>query len=367
MINKTPFEFIPLLLALLTLGAHADESARLNDVIALLRTNLPGVTEAQMEDAAIAGLAAELRPRVVFEKALTNAAGIQTALSSTILGEFASLRVVRVAIGLDASLSKSIKSLEATNKLKGLILDLRFARGDDYAAAGSAASVFISQQRPLLSWTGGSAKSTANADAVSLPLVILVNRETSGAAEALAAVLRETQSGLLIGNRTAGQGVTYKEFPLGRGRILKIAGPPVEIPGKGALPPKGLVPDIAVDVPIDLERAYYADPYLVSQTGSAPRNLVNSALLDEEDLAASNHRLNEAELVRLQKQGITPEEATPTETNSPRRLNEAELVRERRGGIAAPETARPHVLTDPALSRALDLLKGLAVVRAKPA
>jgi hypothetical protein len=54
------------------------------------------------------------------------------------------------------------------------------------------------------------------------------------------------------------------------------------------------------------------------------------------------------------------------------RFNEAELVREHREGrdrdtgetprARAPEPERP-VVSDPALARALDLLRGLAVVR----
>jgi hypothetical protein len=92
-----------------------------------------------------------------------------------------------------------------------------------------------------------------------------------------------------------------------------------------------------------------------------------SSFLDDEDIAASGHRLNEAELVRRQKLGVVPEEAISEEPATRRRMNEAELIRERRGGIAGQESARTRPLTDPALLRALDLLKALAVVRTKPA
>jgi hypothetical protein len=51
-------------------------------------------------------------------------------------------------------------------------------------------------------------------------------------------------------------------------------------------------------------------------------------------------------------------------------MNEADLVRERRRGLngegtPAPVAAEPErpVVRDPALARALDVLKGLAVVR----
>jgi hypothetical protein len=58
-------------------------------------------------------------------------------------------------------------------------------------------------------------------------------------------------------------------------------------------------------------------------------------------------------------------------TNAPARLNEAELVRrlnagenlESQPGTTAPTVTTPQV-RDPALARALDLLKGLVIVRA---
>ena len=348
-------------------GVHAGDSAGLNDVFSILRTNLDGVSQRELEDAAIAGLAKALGPRVLFENNSAISASNSTPLPAKAFGEFGYVRLTRVNSGLDARLSKAISALDATNKLKGLVLDLRFAQGADYPAAAAVASLFISQERPLLSWNGGSAKSVSNPDAVSLPLVVLMNRETTGAAEALAAVLRDALPVLLLGNRTAGLGVTYKDFPLGDGRSLKIAGTPVEIPGKGVLPASGLTPDITVDVSLSEERAYFLDPYLVSSQPAPSRSVAASSFLDDEDIAASGHRLNEAELVRRQKLGVVPEEAISEEPATRRRMNEAELIRERRGGIAGQESARTRPLTDPALLRALDLLKALAVVRTKPA
>ena len=91
------------------------------------------------------------------------------------------------------------------------------------------------------------------------------------------------------------------------------------------------------------ERAYYADAY---------------KLPSRHDLLAAGSL------------GLTN---SPSGTNPPARrprFNEAELVRERREGISeadmtaarSPEPEKPLV-SDPALARALDLLKGLALVR----
>jgi C-terminal processing protease CtpA/Prc len=132
------------------------------------------------------------------------------------------LRVARVASGLDEQLKSAYERLDATNKLKGLVIDLRFADGHDFAAAASAADRFLSKEQPLLSWEQDSAHSTAKSDAIDLPVSVLINRQTIGAAEALAAVLRELDASVLIGARTAGQAHVFKEFNLPNGQRLRM-------------------------------------------------------------------------------------------------------------------------------------------------
>jgi hypothetical protein len=354
------------LLFLAVAGSLAGEAVRFDDIIGMLQTNVDGMTRRRLEDSALEGIARNLRPRVIFE---TNEVAMATEgpLSARMFGNFACVRVGRVAGGLAGQLSDTIKSLVATNHVKGLVLDLRFSRGDDFRSASAAANIFIADERPLLSWPGGDANSTANAGAVTLPLAILVNKETAGAAEAMAAALRDAKAGLVIGSRTAGQAYIYKEFSLEGGRVLKVAGPSVEVAHQGPLSPKGLSPDVPVDVAPQEERLFYADPYRVPvsvQAAAAARAKAGES--DDDDIAVG-HRLNEAELVRLQKEGISPGDAITSQPVESRRLTEADLVRQKKGGFTVPAAARERALTDPALSRALDLLKALAVVRSKPA
>jgi len=60
--------------------------------------------------------------------------------------------VARVAAGLAGQLKAAYEKLNATSKLKGLVLDLRFADGHDFTAAANAADRFLSKEQPLLSW-----------------------------------------------------------------------------------------------------------------------------------------------------------------------------------------------------------------------
>ena len=111
----------------------------------------------------------------------------------------------------------AFQQLGATNKLKGLVLDLRYTSGKDYEAAAAVADLFVSKERPLLNWGKGIVRSSSKTDAIEVPVAVLVNGQTAGAAEALAAVLREAGSGLVLGSRTAGQAMIAEEFPLKNG------------------------------------------------------------------------------------------------------------------------------------------------------
>jgi hypothetical protein len=130
-----------------------------------------------------------------------------------------------VGDGLAGQIVSALKQLTASNQLKGIILDLRFADGHDYAAAAAAADLFVSREMPLLDWGSGSSRSKAKSDAITLPLAVLVNHQTAGAAEALAAVLRDDCQAMILSTTTAGDATIGREFPLKNGQSLSIATP----------------------------------------------------------------------------------------------------------------------------------------------
>jgi C-terminal processing protease CtpA/Prc len=243
--------------------------------------------------------------------------------------------------GLGKELAEAIRKLATTNRLEGLVVDLRYAAGRDLSAAGAAADPFISEERKLLDWDNGSASSTAKTNAFAEPVAVLVNARTAGAAEALAAILRQAQVGLLLGAPTAGQAAVQKEFDLGAGYRLRLAVAQLRLADGQAIPLNGLTPDIQVKVSPEDEPQYYADAYkVIARAGPAL-----AAVSPGQAGSATNRpaRLTEADLVRMKREGLDPNVDTPP----PRKP-------------AAPD--KP-VVTDPTLLRALDLLKGLAVVR----
>jgi len=317
------------------------------EVYDLIRAHVAGLSQPQLDLAAVQALVAALAPKVTLvgdDNEMNATYAPPLSKTSVYDGEIACLRVGRVAKGLAEAVRKNCESILATNKLKGLVLDLRYASGTDYAAAAGVADLFLSKERPLLDWGNGMVRSKEKTDALTLPVAVLVNHQTSGAAEAVAALLRETGTGLVIGSLTAGQAMIAQEFPLKNGERLRIATSPIQVGEGAALSAEGVNPDIAVQVAPEDERIHYSDAFRSLQSTN---QLFASPGLSFTNQASSTNRARRT------------------------RFNEAELVRERREGppldtdLSPPRETEPEkpVVRDPALARALDLLKGLAVVR----
>ncbi|HWC58047.1 MAG TPA: S41 family peptidase [Verrucomicrobiae bacterium] len=336
-----------LLAALLTLAgqisapaAGTNASPDFQEVYDLIRQHATGLSTEELNRAAVQGLVTALGPRVALgTNDVAASASDKRPLAETIVfdGDIAYFRIARVSDGLAKAISDSYGQIKATNKVNGVVLDLRFASGSDYKAAADVVDLFVSKNVPLLNWGNGVVSAHEKSNAIAVPVAALVNHQTSGAAEALAAAVREAGAGLILGSRTAGNAMVMQDFPLKDGEHLRIGSAPVTLGDGTPLSADGIKPDIDVTVSEEAERAFYADAFLVvsNQPSGSSSNIEASATNQ------TRVRFNEAELVREHRAGENPDEMTAKRP---------------------PEPQAP-VVSDPALARALDLLKGLAVVR----
>jgi hypothetical protein len=325
-------------------AARADSPPKFSEIYQVLATNLAGVTPDEMDRAAVQGLLDQLAPRVTLVTAAAEgqpASSRLAPLAQTRIFDdgFAYFRIASVNSKLPEAFHDAYRAITATNsgKIRGIVLDLRFADGADYEAAAKTADYFINSDQPLIDWRQGSARGTKKTDAILVPVAILVNSQTAAGAEALAAALRESGVGLIFGGTTAGKASIFKEFPLSNGDKLRVAVSGI-IVGDGKALTNGIAPDIAVDSNLQDEKAYLQDPY---------------------------KDLHPSEIAETDTASRAPAEPRP-------RFNEAELVREHKAGAQTFDVSdeirpvlaepAPPVVSDPTLARALDLLKSLAVV-----
>jgi hypothetical protein len=79
-------------------------------------------------------------------------------------------------------------------------------------------------------------------------LVVLVDGDTAGGGEVIAAVLRTHLRAYVIGQQTKGEAAQFEELLLAGGKVLRVAVGEVTLPDATPVFPGGLTPDLAVNV-----------------------------------------------------------------------------------------------------------------------
>lgn len=152
----------------------------------------------------------------------------------------------------------------ASKKVDSIAIDLRASpAGNDFTIAAEVIKRFVPKGKTL--WTIH--KNSPRQDHAFVNerdpsfqgiIMVLVDSETLGPTEAMAAALRIDAHALLIGQTTAGRAVEYSDFPLSGGKILQVAiGETISADGH-TLFPNGVVPELAVETPIDQKRQIFA-------------------------------------------------------------------------------------------------------------
>jgi carboxyl-terminal processing protease len=103
--------------------------------------------------------------------------------------------------------------------MRGLILDLRWCPGGYLREAADLASLFVGEGKvATVKHRDGhedTYPSTAENKFLDFPVVVLVNGETSGGAELIAAALQDHRRAVIAGQRTLGKGSIQSTLPLG--------------------------------------------------------------------------------------------------------------------------------------------------------
>src|SRR2546421_1424697 len=124
------------------------------EVYETIRAHLEGASEPELNRTAVQGLVSALAPKVSLvmrePAAGSNPAPSLVIKTSLFDGDLVYLRIGRVTEGLDLAMRDGLRQLTATNKLNGVVLDLRYTGGDDYDAAANAMQLFLNKEKPLL-------------------------------------------------------------------------------------------------------------------------------------------------------------------------------------------------------------------------
>ena len=156
-----------------------------------------------------------------------------------------------------------------------LVIDVRNSSGGDYADAVTAARMFVPSGTLAIRQSRSAGQQTIEAargdGGVALPLSVLIDSGTSGAAEVFAAALGGNKRAELIGERTIGRATLQELVKLPDGSGLWMTITRYLTPSGIPLQAKGIEPDVPVDQPdVDFGAAApTTDPILERALGRA--------------------------------------------------------------------------------------------------
>ena len=247
---------------------------------------------------------------------------------------FGYVRITQFQSNTGESLTQFINKLKQENgdKLKGLILDLRNNPGGVLNASVDVADAFL--EKGLVVYTDGRVRDSHqkfSAKPVDIikgaPLVVLINGGSASASEIVAGALQDHKRAIIMGSKSFGKGSVQTVVPMDDGAALKITTARYYTPSGRSIQAEGITPDI----PLENVKISAADKPVMDA-------------LKEADL--SGHLQN----------GKKPEDATQ-KPGAPKLT----------GKDAKDAKKEPEKLanTDYQLHEALNLLKGLAILRSK--
>jgi carboxyl-terminal processing protease len=183
--------------------------------------------------------------------------------------EIGVLRVDALTKGKAQELASKIKNLQKDGAKK-LILDLRNCAEGEESEGVATANLFLNHGAITYLQGQKYPREAFNADpskaVTTLPVVVLVNKGTAGAAEIVASAILENSRGDVVGDKTFGEGSVQKviELPEGQGALILSVAKYYSPSGKAiqdvAVTPNVLVADEDEEVPVPDEDENAAPP-----------------------------------------------------------------------------------------------------------
>jgi carboxyl-terminal processing protease len=164
-------------------------------------------------------------------------------------GDVGIIKAQALTKGKAQEIAEKIKSVQKKGAKK-LVLDLRYDSEGDEEEGVAVANLFLGkgtigtlqgQKYDKVTYTADPQKKVTD-----LPVVVLVNRGTSGPAELVAAAIQDNQRGDVLGDKTFGEGSVQKliEVPDGSALILSVA--KYYTPNGKIIQDTGITPNIQV-------------------------------------------------------------------------------------------------------------------------
>jgi len=180
---------------------------------------------------------------------------IPTVESEVLPGKIGYLRLNLFASNSDEALVEHLDKLEQ-EKIVGLVLDLRDNPGGDLESAINMSRYFL-PEGPVVYIVDnkGRTKSMVNSqpEELGVPLVVLINEGSASASEVLAGAIKDTNSGILIGEKSYGKALVQVLIEMRGKDAIKLTTAKYLTPNKNDIQAKGIEPDIKMSLTAEAE------------------------------------------------------------------------------------------------------------------
>jgi carboxyl-terminal processing protease len=231
---------------------------------------------------------------------------VRSVRRETLEPGFGYVRVSQFQLHTADDLKTELEALKQENdgKLAGIVLDLRNNPGGVLSSAVAVSDLFL--ERGLIVYTEGRIKDSTlrfNARPQDLldeaPLVVLVNAGSASASEIVAGALQDHKRAVVMGQKTFGKGSVQTILPMANQAALKLTTARYYTPSGRSIQAEGIVPDIEID-PVRIEAVDDSATTIKEQdlsghlenTDAAPG--AQAAAARRKPLAASDYALYEA-------------------------------------------------------------------------
>ena len=150
---------------------------------------------------------------------------------------------------------KQLKNLESKN-IEGLVIDLRFNPGGILDVSAEIADTLMGKGTIVYTEDKMKKRNYLKSDSgkIDIPLAILVNGESASASEVVSGAIQDTKEGTIVGTKTFGKGIVQTVKPLSDGSGVKLTVSEYFTPSGRSIHKKGVIPDVVVELPEDIEQ-----------------------------------------------------------------------------------------------------------------
>ena len=168
------------------------------------------------------------------------------------------IRIEKFADNTDEQFDAAVKEMQKQGAAS-LLFDLRNNPGGQLTALVNCLDTLLPEGKiiSLKDKAGKTEKYTSDANAVDLPMAVLVNADSYSAAEFFAAALQEYGKATIVGEKTVGKGYSQQGFELSNGGCLNISTHCYYTPKGVSLIGKGVTPDKQADLSDEKKEHFY--------------------------------------------------------------------------------------------------------------